>query len=327
MHKCIINCNFFTVAMQKLYNYYCPEFLINHYGNDMKNIFNINLLFSLLLILISPVLNATPVLSKAWETSGFQLPESVIYDIKNNILYVSNIKDDPFKKDGNGFISKVDPNGKVIELKWIEGLNAPKGLAISNDKLFISDIDQLVVADIATGKIINRYDAIGAAFLNDVAADSKGNIYVSDTFTDTIYRLNIFGQLTTWLYSPKLQAPNGLYIESDQLIVGGWGLPTDGWAADVVGHLKSVSLITKEIKSLGNGKAIGNLDGVESDANGAYYVTDWVAGKLLLIKPDGNHEVVLVLSQGTADHEVIHEKNLILVPNTVEGKLLAFEIK
>jgi len=292
----------------------------------MKIIFKINLLFSLLLLLASPVLNATPVVTKAWETLGFELPESVIYDTKNNILYVSSIKDDPFKKDGNGFISKVDTNGKIIELKWIDGLDAPKGLAISNDKLFIADVDQLIVVDIAAGKIIDQHNAIGAAFLNDVAADSKGNIYVSDTLTDTIYRLNSLGQLTTWLYSPELQAPNGLHIEKDQLIVGSWGFPTDGWAVDLPGHLKIVSLITKEIKPLGSGKATGNLDGVESDGNGAFYVTDW-GGKLLHIKTDGSHKVLLELSPGSANHEVIHEKNLILVPSTVEGKLLAFEIK
>ncbi len=294
----------------------------------MKKLTLSKIIISLLIITLSTISNAAPELSKLWETKAdFKLPESVIYDKENDILYVSNMQDDPFKKDKNGFISKVDLDGNILKLKWVKGLNAPKGLAISKGKLYVGDVDQLVEIDIKEGKISNRYDAVGAALLNDVAADSKGNIYVSDTFTDTIYRLNTFGQLTKWLYSPQLQAPNGLHYEKGQLIVGSWGHPTDGWAAAEVGHLKTISLKTKKIKSLGNGKAVGNLDGVESDGKGAYYVADWVGGKLFLIQPNGRFKVVLDLSQGVADHEVIHEKNIIIIPMMLEGKLVTYKIK
>ena len=293
----------------------------------MKKLTVSNIIISVLILTLSTISNAAPELTKLWETKAdFKLPESVIYDKENDVLYVSNMQDDPFKKDKNGFISKVDLDGNILKLKWVKGLNAPKGLAISKGKLYVGDIDQLVEIDIKKGKISNRYDAVGAALLNDVAADSKGNIYVSDTFTDTIYRLNTFGQLTKWLYSPELQAPNGLHYEKGQLIVGSWGHPTDGWAAAEVGHLKTISLKTKKIKSLGSGKAVGNLDGVESDGNGAYYVADWVGGKLLHIQRNGRFKEVLKLSQGVADHEIIHEKNIIIIPMMLEGKLITYKI-
>jgi len=293
----------------------------------MKKLTVSNIIISVLILTLSTISNAAPELTKLWETKAdFKLPESVIYDKENDVLYVSNMQDDPFKKDKNGFISKVDLDGNILKLKWVKGLNAPKGLAISKGKLYVGDIDQLVEIDIKKGKISNRYDAVGAALLNDVAADSKGNIYVSDTFTDTIYRLNTFGQLTKWLYSPELQAPNGLHYEKGQLIVGSWGHPTDGWEAAEVGHLKTISLKTKKIKSLGNGKAVGNLDGVESDGNGAYYVADWVGGKLLHIQRNGRFKEVLKLSQGVADHEIIHEKNIIIIPMMLEGKLITYKI-
>ena len=293
----------------------------------MKRFTLSKVIFSILIFTLSTILNAAPEFNKIWETNAaFKLPESVIYDKENEILYVSNMQDDPFKKDKNGFISKVDLNGKILKLKWIKGLNAPKGLAISKGKLYVGDVDQLVEIDIKKGKIIKKHDAIGAALLNDVAADTKGNIYVSDTFTDTIYRLNTFGQLTKWLYSPELQAPNGLHYEKGQLIVGSWGHPTDGWSAAEVGHLKIISLKTKKIKSLGNGEAVGNLDGVESDGNNAYYVADWVGGKLLHIQKNGSFKEVLKLSQGVADHEVIHDKNMIIIPMMLEGKLITYKI-
>ena len=293
----------------------------------MKKLTLSKIIMSLLIITLSTLSNATPELSKLWETKAdFKLPESVIYDKENDVLYVSNMQDDPFKKDKNGFISKVDLDGNILKLKWVKGLNAPKGLAISKGKLYVGDVDQLVEIDIKKGKVSNKYDAIGAALLNDVAADTKGNIYVSDTFTDTIYRLNTFGQLTKWLYSPKLQAPNGLHYEKGQLIVGSWGHPTDGWSAAEVGHLKTISLKTKKIKSLGSGKAVGNLDGVESDGKGAYYVADWVGGKLLHIQRNGYFKEVLKLSQGVADHEIIHDKNIIIIPMMLEGKLITYKI-
>ena len=293
----------------------------------MKKLTVSNIIISVLILTLSTISNAAPELTKLWETKAdFKLPESVIYDKENDVLYVSNMQDDPFKKDKNGFISKVDLDGNILKLKWVKGLNAPKGLAISKGKLYVGDVDQLVEIDIKKGKVSNKYDAIGAALLNDVAADTKGNIYVSDTFTDTIYRLNTFGQLTKWLYSPKLQAPNGLHYEKGQLIVGSWGHPTDGWSAAEVGHLKTISLKTKKIKSLGSGKAVGNLDGVESDGKGAYYVADWVGGKLLHIQRNGYFKEVLKLSQGVADHEVIHDKNIIIIPMMLEGKLITYKI-
>jgi sugar lactone lactonase YvrE len=293
----------------------------------MKKLTVSKIIISVLILTLSTISNAAPELTKLWETKAdFKLPESVIYDKENDVLYVSNMQDDPFKKDKNGFISKVDLDGNILKLKWVKGLNAPKGLAISKGKLYVGDVDQLVEIDIKKGKVSKKYDAIGAALLNDVAADTKGNIYVSDTFTDTIYRLNTFGQLTKWLYSPKLQAPNGLHYEKGQLIVGSWGHPTDGWSAAEVGHLKTISLKTKKIKSLGSGKAVGNLDGVESDGKGAYYVADWVGGKLLHIQRNGYFKEVLKLSQGVADHEIIHDKNIIIIPMMLEGKLITYKI-
>ncbi|MGC2427138.1 MAG: hypothetical protein WA421_08885 [Nitrososphaeraceae archaeon] len=137
-------------------------------------------------------------INKLWETpNDLKNPESVAYAPKQNVLFVSNVDGKPDQKDQKGFISKVSPsNGTIIELNWITGLNAPKGIAISNNnnnnnsKLYVSDITDLVEIDIANGKIIKRFNAPGSAFLNDVASDNQGNIYVSDTHTNTIYKLD-----------------------------------------------------------------------------------------------------------------------------------------
>ena len=221
-----------------------------------------------------------------WETEKiFELPESVIYDSKNDVLYVSNITDHPFNKDGTGYISKIGLDGNVIEKKWVDKLNAPKGLTISNDKLYIADVDELVEVDIATAKVTNKYTGYGSVCMNDVTADKYGNVYVGDTYNDTIYRLNQFGQLPAWFYSPGL-APNGIHIDNEEgnLIVGSWGAVMEGWGTpELKGSLKSINIHTKKMKNLGK-KPIGNLDGIESDGKGAYFVTDWTGAKLYNIK-------------------------------------------
>jgi sugar lactone lactonase YvrE len=80
--------------------------------------------------------------------------------------------------------------------------------------------------------------------------------------------------------------------------MGAWGVMTEGFSTRVPGHLKTISLRDKKIKSLGSGAPAGNLDGVEADGHDAYFVTDWMAGKLYRIHPGGEADLLLPLGQG-----------------------------
>ena len=260
-----------------------------------------------------------------WEAQGFNNPESVIYHESSNTLFVSNVNGSPVEKDGNGYISKILLDGTILRKRWVIGLNAPKGLAIHNDTLYVADIDALVAIDIPSGTITNTYKVDDAKFLNDVAANNQGEIFVSDMLLNRIHRLRN-DQFNIWLESPELENPNGLHAEGDHLILGAWGVMTDGFATEIPGHLKSISLKDKSITSLG-GAPIGNLDGVESDGKDGYYVTDWMTGKLYQINSNGEATLLLELEQGMADHEVILEHNLILIPMMKNDKLLAYKIK
>jgi len=259
-----------------------------------------------------------------WKTTGFKNPESVVYDSKRDVLYVSNVNGGPNEKNGNGSISVVSLEGEIHILDWVTGLNAPKGLAIVGDNLYVADIDTLVVIDIPKRTIMNRYTVDDAEFLNDVAVAGDGTVYVSDMVLNRIHRLE-HGHFEIWLESDELENPNGVLVQDNRLVIGAWGVMTDGFETETPGHLKAISLADKSISSIGSGESVGNLDGVEADLDGDFYVTDWMAGKLLHVAPDGSVDELLELNQGSADLEYIQETNLILIPMMNDNKLLAYE--
>jgi hypothetical protein len=276
-------------------------------------------------------------INKLWETlDDLKNPESVVYAPKQNILFVSNVDGKPDQKDQNGFISKVSPsNGSIVELNWITGLNAPKGMAIhNNSRLYVSDITDLVEMDIASGKIIKRFNAPGSSFLNDVALDNQGNIYVSDTITNTIYKLDTNAKdnntsLQAWLQSPQLNGPNGLHVDNNKnrLIVASLGdMSKPGAGIEVVDlKNKTISSLGKE----GTTSPFGGLDGIESDATEThYYVTDNPAGKIYTVSADGTRYATLIdlHIQGTADLGFIPSQSMIILPLMQDNKLVAYKL-
>jgi sugar lactone lactonase YvrE len=284
-------------------------------------------------------------IEKIWETPAqFKTPESVIYEPNENVLFVSSIDGAPNGKDKQGFISKVSPlNGSIIELNWVTSLDAPKGMAVvnntNNSLLYVSDITDLVEVDANSGKIINRYNAPGSGFLNDVASDNQGHVYVSDTVTNTIYRLdtknlgnnsnnNNNASLQVWLQTPELNGPNGLYVDdtNNRLIVVSFGA-----FSNPGGSIRVVDLQNRTMSSLGEeGTAvpIGGLDGVEADSTGRYYyVTDNPAGKLYVVNSNGTgYETLDLQNQGVADLGVILDENLIIIPMMQDNKLEAYRM-
>jgi sugar lactone lactonase YvrE len=265
---------------------------------------------------------------EVWSVKGFMHPESVYEDAARHVLYVSNINGAPTDKDGNGFISKVGMDGKLVALKWIEGgLNAPKGMVMKGDTLWVTDIDKLVEIDAAAGKIVNTYPAQGAVFLNDPAVDEDGAVYVSDIATRKIWQLKD-GKMAVWYEKDDLQHPNGLRIDGGKLIVAGWGtgMKDDG-STDKPGNLLTIDLKTKELANLGGGQGVGNLDGLEKDAKGDYLATDFMAGALYRIRADGTYDKLLALKQGSADLELLDDNKTVVIPEMMEDAIAAYKVE
>jgi sugar lactone lactonase YvrE len=264
----------------------------------------------------------TPV--KLWETTGLKTPESALPVPAEGIAYVSNIAGKPTDKDGNGFISKVSlKDGKIVVLEWVTGLDAPKGLALANGHLYVSDIDKLVEIDPKGGKIVARYDAPGAKFLNDVSADAQGYVFVSDSSTSTIWRLDD-GKLEKWLETPDLKFPNGLHVSGDKVIVAAWGPPGTSASSSAPANLLEVSP-DKTIRQIGD-KPLGNLDGLEPYDADSFLVTDWVAGALYKVDKTGKADLLLNLNQGSADIGYVPQERMVLIPMMMDNKLVAYRL-
>lgn len=261
-----------------------------------------------------------------WEIEGFDGPESALYDSKRNLVYVSNVSGSPTEKNGQGYIAKLNPEGGLVEKKWVSDLNAPKGMALIDNTLYVTDIDRLVTIDVDTGKVSATYPVADAKFLNDAVATPDGRLFVSDMFTDTIHTLS-GEKLEIFVQDEELTGPNGLLVEGDKLVVAPWGKIKQGFETETPGHLKTVDLSSKKISTLGDGTPVGHLDGVEPDGSGAYLVTDWMAGGLYRIKPSGEAELLLDLNQGSADLGIIPEKKLAIVPMMNDGSVVAYRVQ
>ena len=228
----------------------------------------------------------------------------------------------PDARDGNGYISKLSSDGKMVTAQWVTGLNAPKGLRSYKGTLWNADLDEVIGIDIASGKITSRTKIDGAKFLNDVACGSDGTVYVSDTVASRIYAVKN-GKAIIFAEGDDIEYPNGLLVEGDKLVVAGWGKPEADFTTKVPGRLFSLDLKTKK-KTLITPEPFGNTDGIESDGQGGYIVSDYMAGKISQVGPDGKATVLKQLKQGTADIAYVPSQKLVIVPLMADNKIAAY---
>ncbi len=262
---------------------------------------------------------------RRWELDkGLRTPESTLYDAANQCVYVSNVVGDPKRADGDGYISKISPDGKMIAEKWAQGMSAPKGMRISNGSLWVSDIQHLVQIDLKTGQIALRVFVPSARFLNDVAIGPLSEVYVSDTLGSRIYKYD--GMKTTqWMTGDELESPNGLLVKDGKLIVASWGLARPDFTVDKLGGLYSIDLKTREKLPITT-EPLGNMDGLELDAGGNFLASDWVAGKVFRVTPEGKAKELLSGISGAADIGWIPDGQTLLVPSGNGNRVFAYRI-
>ncbi|WP_293680259.1 MULTISPECIES: ATP-binding protein [unclassified Spirosoma] len=257
-------------------------------------------------------------LVKVWETdTTLRIPESVLYDGKNTI-YVSNIDGKPDGLDGSGFISKVSLDGKIENLRWTSGLNAPKGMGIYKKRLYVTDMYRLVCINTENGQAEKTWDGVGKdAFLNDVTVTSDGIVYVSDNRNDKIYRLKD-DKLEVWMEGEQLNKPNGLLaVGKNKLMIG----------STKIGALQVVDVETKTITKVADGMAA--TDGIVSEGKGSFFVSDW-NGQIFHVNADGTKEQLLDTRSNkinSADIDYVSKKKLLIVPTFYKNSLVAYRVE
>jgi hypothetical protein len=276
----------------------------------------LSLPLSLSLSLAAAAHAAPPRLEPAWRTEGLANPESIAADPSGG-FFVSNVAGEADARDGIGFVSRLAADGALLQREWVAGLDAPKGLLLRDGKLFVSDIDRLVVIDVATGEVEARHAVPGARFLNDVAAGRDGAVLVSDSGGARIHAL-VGGAVVEWLAHDALRSVNGLLPEPDRLVV-----------STMQGRLLAVDWDSKAVTVLAEG--LGNADGVVRLDDGSYLVGEW-PGRLFHVVPAAGAaaSVATLLDSREQKHylnDFLRQGELLLVPNWEPSTVTAYRLR
>jgi len=257
-------------------------------------------------------------------TEGVATPESIYADPASGFIFSSQMDGDPTARDGNGRIVKLRADGTLVDARWATGLNAPKGLRACDGTLWTADLDTVIGFAVATGAEVARVTIPNAQFLNDVACAGR-TVYVSDMIANRIYTV-ADGAVSVFAEGETLEYPNGLLIDGNRLIVGGWGQrPREDFSTEVPGRLYAIDLTTRA-RTVITPEPFANIDGVESDGSGGYLISDYVAGKILRVSADGRTRLVRQFGQGSADIGYVPGTRTLLVPHMTENRLAGYVI-
>jgi DNA-binding beta-propeller fold protein YncE len=260
---------------------------------------------------------ATHKLTKLWESeAALKVPESVRFDAKRKVLYVSNIDGEPWTADGKGSIAKLGLDGKVIAAEWVTGLDCPKGLAISADGkwLYAADVGGVVVIDINKAKIKQKIAIPDGIQLNDLVAGDKDTLYVSDSKGKKVYVVKD-GKASVYLDEAVLKGPNGLLVHDGALYV------LDNNSLNRVEPDKSLKVLAEGMS--------GGTDGLENVTGGDFLVSVW-SGAVWYVSADGSKELLFdgkAVQTSTADIGWDPATRTVYVPTFFKNSVIAFKVE
>ena len=255
-------------------------------------------------------------LEKVWSTKQvLKTPECVAVDLKNRVLYVSNVNENPWELDGNGFISKLDFDGNIIDLKWVHGnMHGPKGMGVRDNLLYVADIDAVLVIETKTGEIKKRIEADPELGLNDISVSDDGKIFVSGSNSNKIFVIE--NHELKLLVEDDFDRPNGLLAENDRLLTL------------TSGSSKLYELDYENPKKKELAAELGHGDGIVFAGDGLYILSDW-SGRIFAMNK--NRKVSKLLDTradeiNAADIAFLPEKQLLFVPTFFDNRVVAYKL-
>jgi DNA-binding beta-propeller fold protein YncE len=255
-------------------------------------------------------------LVKTWESdSTLKVPESVRFDARRKVLFVSNIDGEPWVADGKGSIAEVALDGKVIAPEWVTGLDCPKGLALSDDGkwLYAADAGGIVVIDIEKAKVAKKIAIPDGLQLNDLVND-KGTLYVSDSKGRKVYRVKN-GKPQVWLDDKVLKGPNGLFVHKGALYV------LDNNSLNKVKADRTLEVLATDMQ--------GGVDGLELVTGDDFLVSAW-GGAIWYVPAKGDKELLFdgkAANTHTADLGFDPATMTVYAPTFSQNSVIAFKIE
>ena len=247
---------------------------------------------------------------------GLSHPESILHDTVADIYLISNINGAPDAADDNGFIARVQPDGTIETLEWISGadmaiqLDAPKGMAIVGDTLYVADLTVVRKFDRVSGAVLGQIALPGAIFLNDLSADPKGRVHVSDNVANLVFRIAPDDTFTLEANQPELAGPNGLVADDFGVNIATYD------AANLV-HIDGVGPQPLVLATL----PMGGLDGLAHLDDGDWLVTSWDASAIYRVSSDFKTvEVAIPDLSSPADIDIDRARKRVLVPLLLQDR-------
>jgi sugar lactone lactonase YvrE len=273
-----------------------------------------------------------PAPTPAWRvTEGISTPESVLYDAAADRYLVSNINGKPVDADNNGYITEISGDGKVTKPKLIEGgakakLDAPKGMGIAGNVLYVSDLNVVRKFDPKTGAPKGEVPVAGAVFLNDIAIAPDGRVFVTDSGLklgasglepaggDAVYVIDKGGKVKPLAKMKELNGPNGVLFVGKDVWVNTFG-SDELYRLDDQGAKKDVTHLPS-----------GGLDGMTSMGE-SILVSSWKGSAIYKGKPNGKFEPVVSSVGGAADITYDSKRSRVLVPRFMDNAVEAYDVK
>jgi sugar lactone lactonase YvrE len=264
---------------------------------------------------------------------GLSAPESVIHDADQDVYFVTNINGNPGARDGNGFISRMKPDGTVDSLHFVMGgrngvtLNAPKGTAITGDTLWVTDLDAVRGFNRFTGAPLATIEfGRRARFLNDLALGPDGRLYVSEmgvatndagqmspTGLDNVFRIGDGHRIESIMTRSKVPMPNGITSHGQGLLIGSFSEPeVREWRED------AESLVTV-------GKASGTVDGIGVLDDGRIVASSWDDSTVAVV--GATPEPLITGVAAPADFEIDRKRHRVLIPQLTENQVVIWQLR
>jgi hypothetical protein len=259
-------------------------------------------------------LAGAPALEQVWRAEGFSNPEGVA-EAPDGALFISNVGGEGDARDGDGFISRVSMSGEILELKFIEGLDGPKGMAVHDGHLYVADIDIVRIFDAATGAALDGAPIEGARFLNDVTV-WQDDVFVSDSATGRIWRFT-GTSIDLWREGDELRGVNGLTGAGDKMFVS---TMTSGslFEATASGGWRLIATGMENADGIG---VVGKKSG------GGFLVSSW-PGQIHHVSKKGAVTTILDTSaEKIYQNDLTTVGDLVVVPNWEPSSVTAWRLK